>query len=186
MEKGLNDEWIAAGFTDVYTTAQQADPSFGAVEGWLPLYGDADNEYPWVHWDEVNCPLSTQSFAVLPGANRDQALVQIDTMAGYFGVRACLTLGLDCTSLTNTKEVVLDEKIVTMAPNPTNGSIRLETNYGRTIKEVVIHSLDGKLISRYANSSNVFQRDQLNLLPGFYSVLVRFEDGVISKKLVVN
>lgn len=186
VEKGLNDEWIAAGFTDVYSTAQEADPNFGGVEGWLPLYGDPDNEYPWVHWDEVQCPLSAQSFEVLPGANRAQALNQIDTMAGYFGVRACLTLGLNCPSITSTREVLLDEKIVTMAPNPTNGSIRLETNYGRTIKEVVIHSFDGKLVRRYANSSNVFQRDQLNLLPGFYSVLVRFEDGVISKKLVVN
>ncbi len=186
VAKGLNDTWINAGFTDVYTMAQQADPSFGALEGWLPLYGHADNEYPWVHWDEVNCPVSAQSFDVLPEANRDQALVQIDTMAGYFGVRACLTLGLSCPSVTSTREALLDENIVTLSPNPTSGNIRLEANYGRVIEEVVIHSFDGRMVYRFEVNANIFQKDQLNLNPGFYTVTVRFNDGALTKKLVVN
>lgn len=184
--KGINDAWINAGFTDPYTTAQKADPFFGNQEGWFPLYGHPDNEYPWVHWDEVNCPVSAESFAVLPEANRPTALIQIDSMARYFGVRACLTLGLDCTSLTSTRETVLDEGIVSLFPNPSNGGIRLEAKSGRTIEEVEIYSFDGKAIRRYAVNNNVFQRDQMGLSPGFYSVLIRFEDGVLSKKLVVQ
>lgn len=184
--KGINDAWINAGFTDSFTAAQQADANFGGQEGWFPLYGHPDNEYPWVHWDEVNCPVSTQSFAVLPEADRDMALIQIDSMAGYFGVRACLTLGLNCPSVTSTREVLLDDNIIKMFPNPSNGGIRLEANYGRTIEEVEIYSLDGKAIRRYAVNAAVFQRDQLDLPPGFYSVTVRFEDGVLSKKLVIK
>ncbi|MEL6718141.1 MAG: hypothetical protein AAFP82_05450 [Bacteroidota bacterium] len=94
VEVGINDEWINAGFTDQFTTAQKADPFFGEVEGWLPLYGDPENEYPWVHWDFDNCERDQQSRDVLPEPDRDYALSQIDTMAGYFGVRACLTLDL--------------------------------------------------------------------------------------------
>lgn len=184
-EVGVNDPWINAGLDDVYSTAQQNDPFFGELEGWLPLYGDPDNEYPWVHWDEVNCPVSDESFDVLPGADRDIALIQIDTMAGYFGVRACLSMGLDCPSVTSTRELLLDEKIVTLSPNPSSGVIRLEANYGRTIIEVDIMSLDGKLVERYVTDTNIFQED-LNLAPGFYNVLVRFEDGIVNKKLIVH
>ena len=114
---GVNEEWINAGFSDPYTQAAQSDPLFGPEEGWLPLYGAADNEYPWVHWDEVNCSASEGSFEILPEASRDQALVQIDTMAGYFGIRACLTFDLGCTGV-STREVLLDETLVELSPNP--------------------------------------------------------------------
>jgi len=46
---GVNDAWKNHSFTDQYSAAQEADTIFGAVEGWLPLYGDPGNEYPWVH-----------------------------------------------------------------------------------------------------------------------------------------
>ena len=183
---GLNDAWIAAGFDDVYSTAQQNDPFFGQLEGWLPLYGDPDNEYPWVHWDEENCPVSAESFDVLPGANREQALVQIDTMAGHFGVRACLTFGLNCPSVTSVRELLLDENIVSLSPNPSVGAIRLEANYGRTIQEVNIISLEGQLVKRFVTDNNIFQVDDLGVAPGFYNVLVRFEDGIVNKKLIVH
>lgn len=181
---GVNDEW--AGLDDQWTLAQRADPNFGMVEGWLPLYGDPENEYPWVHWDEVNCPLSDESFDVLPGANRPMALAQIDTMAGYFGVRACISMGLSCPSVTSTREVLLDEQLVQLAPNPSNGQLTIETQYGRTIQVVEIHNLEGKLMNRYEVNDNTFTANNLGLTHGFYTVLVRFEDGVITKKLVVN
>lgn len=185
VEVGLNNAWINAGLDDEFTQYQRADASFGEVEGWLPLYGDPDNEYPWVHWDEVNCPVSDLSFDVLPGANRDMAIGQIDTMAGYFGVRACISLGLDCASV-STKEVLLNENMVTLSPNPTVGHIRLEANYGRTIEDVEVYALDGQLIKTYTVNNTEFQKDNLQLAAGFYTVLVRFEDGVVAKKLVMN
>ena len=186
VDLGLNDAWINAGLTDEFTLYQQADPSFGQLEGWLPLYGHPDNEYPWVHWDEVNCSVSDQSFDVLPEASRELAIGQIDTMAGYFGVRACITLGLNCPGLTSTREVLLNENIVTLFPNPAAGQIHLEANYGRTIEEITIYALDGQLVKTFAVNNTIFQKDDLQLAAGFYTVLVRFEDGVVSKKLVMN
>jgi len=73
-----------------------------------------------------------------------------------------------------------------MAPNPTSGTLRLEAHYGRTINEVAIYSMDGKLIDLFQVDHPVFQRDQLDLRPGFYVVTARFEDGVVSKKLIVT
>lgn len=127
-----------------------------------------------------------QSFDVLPGADRDYAISQIDTMAGYFGPRACITLGLNCEGLTNTREVLLSDNVLNMAPNPTTGTLRLEANFGRTIKEVGGFSMDGRLMDLYQVENPVFKKDDLNLRPGFYIVTARFEDGVVSKKLIVT
>lgn len=184
---GLNDPWINAGFTDVYTTAQQADPNFGAQEGWLPLYGHPDNEYPWVWWDEVNCPVSAASFDVLPEANRDMGILQIDTMAGYFGVRACFTFSLNCAGIPNaTKEVVLDESLVSVAPNPTEGNLTIEAPGGQMIEDIRIMSINGQEMGRYQVENSFFQIEDLNLTPGFYLAIVRFEDGIVPKKIVVR
>lgn len=185
-EVGVNDAWINANPTDVYTTAQQADPNFGAQEGWLPLYGDPDNEYPWVWWDTLNCPLSAESFDVLPGANRDMGLLQIDTMAGYFGVRACITFGLGCPGFTSTKEVVLDESLVNIAPNPTEGGLTVEATAGKMIEDIRIMTINGQEMGRYRVDNHYFQVEDLKLTPGFYLALVRFEDGVVPKKIVVR
>lgn len=184
---GVNDEWINAGLNDPYTMYQKNDPNFSVYEGWLPLYGHPDNEYPWVHWDTINCPVSAQSFDVLPeGADRAKALVQIDTMAGYFGVRACVTFGLNCPSVTSIKDRLLDQNVVDMWPNPTSGIIRLESKDGALIENVLIHAIDGRLVRSYDVKASVFQKDLLNLSPGLYSVQIRMRAGIVTKKLVIE
>jgi len=185
VAKGLNNEWIAAGLSDPYTMYQRSDPNFGEVEGWLPLYGHPDNEYPWVHWDTINCPVSQQSFDVLPDATRDKALVQIDTMAGYFGVRACITLGLNCPSVTS-REKLLKAGVVKLYPNPTQGGFQLESATGQLIREVEIYAFDGRLVSRFQVNAQRFAYDEAALSPGFYSLKIRMNEGVLAKKLVVR
>ena len=181
---GLNDAWL--GLTDSFTVAQQADPNFGAVEGWLPLYGDPENEYPWVHWDRVNCPVDSASNATLPGSDRDYALSQIDTMAGYFGVRACVTFGLGCPGVTSIEKQVLDQKLVTIAPNPTLGTIRIEAAEGQFMKEVEVYSFDGRLVRTFSANAAMIQKDLSDLSAGLYSVRVWMKDGFVTKKLLLT
>ena len=183
---GLNDDWAI--LDDQWTMAQRADANFGAVEGWLPLYGHADNEYPWVHWDRVNCPADSASDAVLPGSDRDYALAQIDTMAGYFGVRACRTFGLGCEGIPNTgiNDLILDSKLVEIYPNPTQGSVRFEAASGQRIKEIQIYSFDGKLVRQLEVNASFAQEDLSELSAGFYSARVWLKDGFVSKKLVLT
>jgi len=184
---GVNDAWKNHAFTDPYSLAQQADPNFGEVEGWLPLYGDPENEYPWVHWDSATCPVDSASLVSFPGMDRDYALAQIDTMAGYFGVRACLSLDLNCPSLTNIgiNEILLEEHIVDLSPNPTGTSFRLVANTGLLMESVEIYNTSLQLVERFTVKNTVFQKDDLELAPGVYSVLVKFDEGIANKKLVV-
>jgi len=182
---GVNDDWKNHTFTDPYSLAQQADPNFGGVEGWLPLYGDKDNEYPWVHWDSATCPVDSLSLLSFPGMDRDYALAQIDTMAGYFGVRACITLGLDCPSLTSIKEALLEETVVDIFPNPISSTLRIVANNGQMMESVDIYNTNLQLVNSFQVNNTIFQRNDLKLSAGVYSVLVRFNEGIASKKLVV-
>ncbi len=189
VAKGLNDAWINAGLSDPYTLAQQANPRFGGTEGWLPLSGHPDNEYPWVWWDTLNCPASAGSFDVLPEADRELGLLQIDTMASYFGVRACITMGLGCdlSGVSPVKDIVLDDGLIKMAPNPTYGSVRIEsTDPGRLIEDITVVAIDGRAIQRHRVENTIFTKDDLQLPAGLYTVIVRFEDGIVPKKLLIH
>ena len=188
VEVGVNDAWIATDFTDAISVAVAADTNFGAVEGWLPLYGDPDNEYPWVHWDTVNCSASATTFDVLPAMDTEYAISQIDTMAAYFGVRACVTFGLNCPSLNTTsiRDNLLADNVVTMAPNPTNGSLLLSTNRGQRMETVDIFNINGQLVQHHEVGSATFEKANMGLASGFYSVVVRLREGVSVKKLVIT
>ena len=189
VNKGLNDEWINAGLSDPYTLAQQAHPRFGAWEGWLPLSGDPENEYPWVWWDTENCPVSAQSFEVLPAADRNLGLLQIDTMTSYFGIRACVTLDLGCdlSGVSPVKDIVLEDNLVKMAPNPTQGFLKIEsTDPGRMIEDITVVAIDGRIMQRYRVENSRFLQDDLQLAAGLYTVIVRFEDGIVPKKLLIH
>jgi len=181
---GINDAWKNYTFTDEYSLAQQADPNFGEVEGWLPLYGDPENEYPWVHWNP-DCEVNEQTTASFPGADRDYALAQIDTMAGYFGVRACIALGLNCPSLTNIKETLLAESVVDIAPNPISNALRIVANNNQMMESIDIYNTNLQLVNSFQVNNTIFQKENLRLPAGVYSVLVRFDEGIASKKLVV-
>lgn len=183
---GINDVWKNHVFTDKYSMAQQADPNFGEVEGWLPLYGDAENEYPWVHWDPA-CPVNEAASEAFPGADRDYALAQIDTMAGYFGVRACLSLELNCPSLSDVSinEILLEDHVVELSPNPARTSFRLVAHTGLFMKSVEIYNTSLQLVKQFTVEHTVFQKDNFELVPGVYTVLVKFDEGIANKKLII-
>jgi len=182
---GVNSAWENHTFTDQYSLAQQGHPTFGEVEGWLPLHGDPENEYPWVHWDPATCSVDSLSQASFPGMDRDYALAQIDTMAGYFGVRACISLGLNCPSITSIKETLLEESVVDVSPNPVTNAVRLVAKNGLVMQSVEIYNTNLQLVNKCAVNHTVFYKDDLNLSSGIYAVLVRFEKGIANKKIVV-
>lgn len=184
-EVGLNDEWINAGLIDQYTMSQQMDPNFGAEEGWFPTYGDPDNEYPFVWWAD-DCPAADGSDDILPGSDRAYALTQIDSIAGYFGARACITFDLGCQGITSVREPLADDATVEIAPNPTSNAIRIRTINQAKITDIRIFSLTGQLVRTFQVNSDRFSTDAVNLPSGYYNVVVRTADGIATKKLIVR
>ena len=108
-------------------------------------------------------------------------------MAGYFGPRACIALGIDCPGiLSSTKDPILADNLVSLSPNPTANAIKIESAPNRTIEEIVLFSIEGRALRTFQVNSNIFQKDDLNLAPGMYIALVRFEDGVVPKKFILR
>ena len=184
-EVGLNDEWINAGLIDQYTMSQQMDPNFGLQEGWFPTYGDPDNEYPFVWWAD-DCPEAEGSDEILPGSDRDYGLAQIDSIAGYFGARACITFDLGCQGISSVREPLVDGASVEIAPNPTNAAFRIRTTNQAEISDIRIFSLAGQLVRSFPVNNDRFSTDDLNLPTGYYNVVVRTEEGIATKKLIVQ
>lgn len=187
-ESGLNQEWIDAGLIDDYSMSQQMDPNFGTQEGWFPVYGDANNDYPYIWWDPTLCPedVDLNSQDGFPGADQDYALLQIDSMAAYVGARACITFDLGCSGITSTREPLANDLDIRLSPNPTDGTLRLVTDGSIQMDEVIIYSIEGKLMQRYTIENTVFRTDALELPAGYYSVVIRTEAGITTKKLIVR
>lgn len=187
-EKGLNQEWIDAGLVDDMSLSQQMDPNFGAQEGWFPVYGDANNDYPYIWWNPATCPPdqdmnSTDGF---PGADEAYARSQIDSMTAFVGARACITFDLGCDGITSTREPLADQLDIRLSPNPTDGSLRLETDGSFQMEEVLIYGVEGKLMQRYAVENTFFRTDALDIPAGYYSVVIRTDAGITTRKLVVR
>ncbi len=184
-EVGLNDIWINADLDDPYTNAQRADPNFGEYEGWLPLYGPVENEYPWVWWDP-NCPVNEQSEAALPNPDQARSLRQLDTMAAYFGVRAVVALQLD------TETTIEDHLTLANAwdvyPNPATNALQIKLHNGQAIEEVNIFNLTGQAVQQYQGNQNTsFQINDLKLSTGLYVLQIRTNEGLIlSSKLTIQ
>jgi len=75
---------------------------------------------------------------------------------------------------------------VSLSPNPTKGNFRIDSNNGEIIEELVIYSVEGRVVANRVVNDLSYQTEGLSLAAGFYTIIVRFEDGIVAKKLMVN
>lgn len=186
--KNVNAAW-GSSLDDIFTLAQRADPFFGEFEGWFPLYGHPDNESPWIWWDD-DCLFNEESYQALPNEpedNLESLRMKIDSMAGYFGVRACISLDLNCTMMPNAIAApILDQKLVKVYPNPARGSVQIETSGPeQTILSLSIMHLDGRLVRQTQQEKPTYKVRVGGLSPGYYYAIIQVEDGILIKSLAI-
>ena len=107
-----------------------------------------------------------------------------DSILGYFGPRACVALDLPCRTLfeTSATEELLSADLVTAVPNPANDFIALAAE--DQIISIELMSIDGKVINRIDNiNRNNYRLENLGNLTGLHILNVRFEEGLVSKKI---
>ena len=183
---GINDIWSDFTFFDEISQEVAEDPLFMGVEGWLPIYGDAGNAYPWVSWTD-DCPngAAPSNTGTFPGADRAEALIRIDTMATYFGVRACLALNLGCEAL-SVDDALIGDNLIKISPNPASEMIQLQSERQLPMESAEIFDLNGKLINRVDIHSNHATIRTVDMESGLYNILIRYEDGVAIKKFMIQ
>ncbi len=105
----------------------------------------------------------------------------------FFIPRACVALDLDCPTLTDTKEPLLEESTVNIMPNPASSNVLVETASGQIINHIELYSIEGRLITANSDVNNSQTTVQFNgQAPGMYLMKIHLDEGIVVKKLAVK
>jgi len=121
-----------------------------------------------------------------PDMSLDKSTAYLDTIVGYFAPRACLALGLqDCIDeLAGTEELLEDQSLVSIAPNPAESRIEIKSESDNIIRLEIL-DVSGKVIlhERNINKPNI-AIEGLDALSGIHFVKTYFKNGVLTKKVI--
>ncbi len=208
IDANISDEWTTAAMNnsaiaghDYYEAlSPKVDPAnvLGTIEGvvidwWDPeaVPGDLSNPMmlPWNQLPNTLAdPNGTITFdqsgmASNIGQGPDKAKTNIDSLIGFFAPRAVAVMGLT----TGTENIAAEEVAMEIAPNPTSSIFNITSNVDSPIQQVRIFDLNGRLVRQYdAVNENKLTVDRSNLASGMHIVMVTFEEGVVSKKVMFN
>lgn len=179
---GLNNAWVDEGFSDDISNV--ATSRNGGIEGLL-LFPSTDPTEA-AQW---NYSASAEPYGIVGSdCNTDAATsgVYIDSIFAYFAPRACIALGLDCDSDVSTKNLDPSSIGLSIAPNPSMGTVRIQTK-GVEFQAVRVFDLQGKMISNASNlNTNSFDLERNGIPNGMYLVQLQLENGISTQKLVFN
>ncbi|MBK8493408.1 MAG: T9SS type A sorting domain-containing protein [Saprospirales bacterium] len=148
----------------------------------------------WVQseWDTVFCdfipgiPLNLLGLATNPFMSETQGMAYVDTIMGYFLPRACYALDLPCAINTSTKEVVSSESVgLNIMPNPATDQVQFSSMPGRPMLDILLYDLSGRLMETHLQiNHNHFTVERGSLPSGMYLAKVRFEEGIVTEKVL--
>lgn len=168
-----------AKFNDPITTIMNTRNS--GREGLAPLPStDPAESSPWDFYAANNPNATTPP-------NPTRARLYMDTIMQYFAPRACVVLGLNCNlrGISSTTVINASDVALQMMPNPAFDQVRIQTSIDYPIQDVQVFDLSGKMVKSAPNlkdSNYTLYRD--NLPNGLYVVKLRFEQGIVTQKLV--
>ncbi len=208
---GINNVFIDANIDDEFTQrAREASAEAGHeyFEGLFPFIrplNDAGNPEgdPWQWWDSEFW--STVPFDTIEGnvitfedaarannldASPEKARIYIDTVIGYFAPRAYAALDLANadTTTTSLSYFISDAEVgLQMAPNPAQDFVNFQTNIDFPIRDLQLYNLNGALVRSYTNvKQSNFRLERDGLPQGLYVAKLRFDKGILTKKIIFN
>ena len=179
-EFGNHQEWENQIWLDPMTDV--ADSRNEGLEGFFPFLTDSiENNAPWDWWAE---DLSGQ----FGPPDVETAKLTIDSAIAYFTPRACLTLDLGCdlSGIVPIDEVEMAIIDLQVSPNPAKNYIQFHsTEY--PIEHIFFYELSGKQVKSFLKvNAFEFLINTKGIENGFYIAKVKFKDGFVSKKIVVQ
>ena len=151
---------------------------------------------PWQWWDpqspaaqRIVAPPSTTahlaSLASNPNMGQEKGLTYLDTIQGYIMPRLGVILGYYTTDNVSVGEV--QQVNSTIYPNPTNGSLYLQTDAAVRMIKAELFDLSGRMVfSSELNGLNSEQIDLSGLKNGIYQLQIHTSEGVSLQKVVLN
>jgi hypothetical protein len=119
----------------------------------------------------------------------EKARTTIDSIFGYYAPRALATLELDpagCPADPTSEILLIDSDVsLAVAPNPAGDQAVITTDADYPMQAIQVFDMNGRLVRSYTNVNNsVFFMNRKELTGGMYVVKIRFEDGILAKKLM--
>lgn len=159
----------------------------GPAIGLFPILGDTTTDVsPWEFW-AANNPKNAEGLAGSPRSTPARARLYIDTIMNVVLPRACLALNLPCRSIVSSTEELLQGNNVKLniAPNPAQSAMVFESEVYNPIQAIELFDLSGRSVKVVRNINNSFyQLDRGTISNGMYIAKVKFEGGILSKKIV--
>ncbi len=151
--------------------------------------GDDSSPYQWWNTDTTKQTFGNNASALAsnPGMGAVKARLYIDSIMTFIIPRACVGLSLPCASLVSSAEEVLNSTNVKLvaSPNPAQKSIVFESDAFNPIQAIELFDISGRSVIQARNINNHFyQLDRGSLPNGMYIAKVKFEGGILSKKVV--
>ncbi len=152
----------------------------------VPHEGAPLNAIP--HPSDSTLTYHTQGLILNEGMSAAKAKANLDTIFQYVLPRTCLALGLDCdlAGFSSIKHLDASELGLVISPNPTQDVTYIRTE-NENFNEVRVFDLQGRLVAGEDGLNTSFYALKRNSLPdGMYAVQIKFDDGVITQKLMFN
>lgn len=178
---------LSIGVDNVYPFVTNG-PASGPWDWWskaqldfiIPLFNAATGE-------DLNADsLHADGLLLNPDMSKEKATAHIDTIIDYFAPRAFLALNLMATS---TNEVLSAEEVnFQMGPNPMKEFMTITTAPDQPMLDVAVYNMSGKLMkgSMGINNNQYLLKRTPHMTPGMYVLQVRFKDGFVSKKIMLE
>jgi hypothetical protein len=155
------------------------------LTGLYPMYGDTvTDSSPYEFFVDS---LNAKSLATNPRISAVKARKYIDSMMVFVLPRACIALELPCRSLVSSTEELLkdSEAKLLVSPNPAQTVVSFQSETFNPIQAIELFDMSGRSVKAVRNINNSqYQLDRGNLPTGMYIAKVKFEGGILSKKVV--
>ena len=166
----------------------RADTGRNVHKGLYPILGDTiTDSSPWDFW-AANNNRNAQGLATNPRMSPAKAKRYIDTIIGYYAPRGCVVLNLSCKSLVSGTETLLPASTYLMvAPNPASNFVRFESDSEMLMRNIDIFDINGRMMTTFRNiNQSNYQMERGSLPNGIYFAKVKFDKGVLTRKIVME
>jgi hypothetical protein len=185
---GLNTRFDAVRAQyDPYKATYASRVSGGVVRGLFPVLGDTTSDSsPWDYWASTNT-YNAQGLRGNPRMTRAKAIGYIDSIIITVAPRACIALNLPCRGIVTGTEELLQENAakLVIAPNPARNVINFESEATNPIQAIEIYDLSGRLVQQIRSiNAPTYQLERKNLATGLYIAKVKFEGGILARRIV--
>jgi hypothetical protein len=168
------------------TRAKSFDGSNATSTGLFPMLGDTiSDSSPW-EYVGAGAPFAANILNGAPRSSRARALRYIDTIMKVVLPRACIALKLPCAGTVTSTEDLLQSSTtkLTTSPNPARTAITFESEAVNPMQAIQLFDMAGRQVMQVKVNSHNYTLSRNGLPAGMYVAKVKFEGGILTKKVV--